>query len=88
MDTSEYKKLYESDTGDVTILLSDGEKKVISHILCHISPVFRAALNGKMKESTEKVFDMTKYNSQVVDYALRFIYYKEDEEFILNHNLD
>ncbi|AYV84555.1 MAG: hypothetical protein Hyperionvirus29_8 [Hyperionvirus sp.] len=75
MDVNKFKLLYESGIGDVTLLLNGGEKKVISYILCFISPMFKTMLNNGMKETTEKIIDMKKYNTKSVDLMLRHIYY-------------
>lgn len=91
-DASQLKKLYESNSGDLTIVLRSGSKiRVISHFLTQISPVFDKMLRTDMLEAKDKIIDLSAYCDTSVDILLRNIYYNysplDSKKNVWHHNI-
>lgn len=82
MDFKELQRLYESQKGDIKIVLSEGQTKMVaSNIISFVSPTLDKMLNIQMMESIIKTVDMSKYGPNNVDRFLRYVYYKDTSWF-------
>jgi hypothetical protein len=70
------KQLYESNTGDITISLADGQIKVISNLLSRDSIVFRKMFLNSMSEKNTKQIDLKDYKATLIRDLLKYIYYR------------
>lgn len=69
------KEIFNSNTGDITIKLSNNEElKVHSKVIMNASNYFNSMCNGKFSEAVYKICDMSKYNSILVKQIFAWIY--------------
>lgn len=76
-----FKKLYESNTGDIIIKTNSDNINVISYIIKNASPVFDKMLSNNMVEKSNKEIDLSDYDHKDIDFMLRYIYYNDRQYY-------
>ncbi|AYV78997.1 MAG: hypothetical protein Faunusvirus1_17 [Faunusvirus sp.] len=78
------QQLFESNSGDVEIRIADTDSligyksmKLLSSIFVSQCTTIKAMLQNGMKETAERIIDMTHYSHDNIMIFLRYIYYKE-----------
>jgi hypothetical protein len=76
MNRSLLRKLYESNSGDISIVTRGKKINVLLNIIRIVSPIMGKMLSDEKDDQTREV-DMSHFHPDNIDRVLRYIYYRE-----------